>query len=89
MREQRQLTTNKLANLPGVSQSYLREIELEKKNPTIEVLSYICDALHISLREFFSTEDVKTNPFLLSSIEKLTVSEQIKLAELINEIKKS
>ena len=54
LREQRQLTTNKLANLAGVSQSYLREIELEKKNPTVEVLSYICDALHISLREFFN-----------------------------------
>ena len=31
LREQRQLTTNKLANLAGVSQSYLREIELEKR----------------------------------------------------------
>ena len=31
-------------------------IELGNKNPTIETLSYICDALEISLAEFFAEE---------------------------------
>ena len=45
-------TTNKLANLSGISQSYLRDVELGNKNPTIETLSYVCDALNISLQDF-------------------------------------
>ena len=45
-------SVNKLATLSGISQSYLRDIELGNKNPTIEILSYICEALNISLREF-------------------------------------
>ena len=34
-------SVNKLANLSGISQSYLRDIELGNKNPTVEILSYI------------------------------------------------
>ena len=88
LRESQGFSTNKLANKAGISQSYLREIELEKKNPTIEVLSYICDALKISLKEFFSDDAHPVHPILLSAIEKLNESEQLKLADLIYEIKK-
>lgn len=52
-------TVNKLATLAGISQSYLRDVELGKKNPTVEVLSYICEALDISLSEFFDDEAQK------------------------------
>lgn len=48
-------SVNKLATLSGISQSYLRDIELGNKNPTVELLSYICDALCITLQEFFDT----------------------------------
>ena len=47
---------NKLANLSGISQSYLREVELGNKNPTIEILSFICNTLEITLKEFFDEE---------------------------------
>ena len=40
LREKRGLTVNKLANLAGISQSYLRDVELGNKNPTVETLSY-------------------------------------------------
>ena len=33
LREQKGLTTNKLANMAGISQSHLREIELGLRNP--------------------------------------------------------
>lgn len=87
-REQRNITVNKLANLSGVSQSYLREIELGLKQPTVEYLEYICFGLKISLQEFFAEKDTDINPFILSAIEKLNQEEQIKLAEFINAIKK-
>lgn len=51
-------SVNKLATLSGISQSYLREVELGNKNPTVEILSYICDALDIALHDFF---DINTN----------------------------
>ncbi len=47
------LTTTALAYKAGLSQSHLRDIEMGKKIPTVETMSYICDALDISLSEFF------------------------------------
>lgn len=88
LREAKAISTNKLANEAGISQSYLREIELGKKNPTVEVLSYICYALNISLRDFFSENDSTINPFLQTALESLSESEQLKLAEFIIELKK-
>ena len=87
LRKELNLTTNKLANKAGVSQSYLREIELGKKNPTVETLSYICEALNISLKDFFTEEEYPVQPFLMSAIKKLSPNEQLKLAEFINEMK--
>ena len=55
-RTQKGITVNKLANLAGISQSYLRDIELGNKQPTVEYLSYICDGLGISLAAFFNDE---------------------------------
>ena len=54
-REAKGYSVNKLATLSGISQSYLRDVELGKKNPTVEILSYLCGALDISLQEFFDT----------------------------------
>lgn len=67
-------SVNKLATLSGISQSYLRDIELGNKNPTIEILSYICDALTISLREFFDeqTDNQFCDDPLIAKIYHLT-----------------
>lgn len=70
LREKKNMSTNKLANLAGITQSYLREIELGKTNPTVEKLSYICDALDVSLKEFF--DDDKNNMNLSSSLNALS-----------------
>ena len=86
-REKKNITVNKLANISGVSQSYLRDVELNNKQPTVEYLEYICFGLKISLRDFFDEKNKKINPVLLSSIEKLSDNEQIKLAEFVNSLK--
>ena len=39
LRTAKHYTVNKLATLAGISQSYLRDVELGKKNPTVEILS--------------------------------------------------
>ena len=56
LRTAKGLSTTALAHKAGLAQSHLRDIELSNKNPTVETLSYICDALEISLAEFFSEE---------------------------------
>ncbi|MGN0326644.1 MAG: helix-turn-helix domain-containing protein [Lachnospiraceae bacterium] len=82
-------SVNKLANLAGISQSYLRDIELENKNPTVEMLSLICQALDISLQEFFSDEsEVKIEDPLLIKIFQLTPAEKQAVLELLQVFKK-
>lgn len=86
LREIRGITTNKLANLAGISQSDVREIEMGKRNPTVETLSYFCEALKISMSEFFNEGDNELSEFLVSSAKKLSKDQQLKLADFINEI---
>lgn len=59
LRKRRGITVNKLAYMAGISQSYLRLIELGKTQPTIEYLQYICDALNIPILEFFANENTE------------------------------
>ncbi len=61
LREEKMLTTNKLAGLAGIAQSALRSIELNEKSPTIITLDRICAALAITLDDFFTD---KTSIFL-------------------------
>ncbi len=88
LREQQGISTNKLANMAGISQSYLREIELGLKNPTVEVLSYICYALKTSIKNFFTLDNSDIHPSLLSALDMLNQNEQLKLAEFIISMKK-
>ena len=74
-REKQGITINKLATRSGVSQSYIREIELGNKQPTIEYLEYLCNGLNISLLEFFDVEE-KLEPSLESAIAKLNIEQR-------------
>lgn len=84
LRTKKGITVNKLANLAGISQSYLRDIELGKKQPTVEYLSYICDALGISLERFFS--ECNENRSLTEEIEKLNSEQKKTLLAFIKTI---
>lgn len=53
LREKRGFTQNRLAEWVGVSQTHLRRVELGEADITVGHLTLICDALGISLREFF------------------------------------
>ncbi|MCI9571254.1 MAG: helix-turn-helix transcriptional regulator [Lachnospiraceae bacterium] len=85
-REAKGYSVNKLATLSGISQSYLRDVELGKKNPTVEILSYLCDALDISLQEFFDTESKKafSEDPLIKQIYHLTPSQRKSLAAFLD-----
>ena len=89
LRTAKHYTVNKLATLAGISQSYLRDVELGNKNPTVEVLSYVCDALGISLPEFFDDETEKkliSDP-LINAIYQLNKEQRESLLTFLNTIK--
>ena len=73
-REQKGYTVNKLANMAGISQSYLRAVELGQKNPTVETLSELCWALGLSLRDFFDDDTLSRllEDALFEQVYKLT-----------------
>ena len=81
LRMQKGITVNRLANLSGVSQSYLRDIELGNKQPTVEYLSYICEGLEITLSEFF--ESTEKNDELTHLINKLKPEQKDSLIEFL------
>ena len=84
LREERGYSVNKLANLAGISQGFLREIELGQKKPGIDTLSYICDALHISLRDFFDDGELtKKDDELMQEINRLTMSQRCALLKFL------
>ena len=76
-------SVNKLANLSGVSQSYLREIELGNKNPTVDFLSVLCDTLGITLKEFF--DDMPSDP-LIEKIYQLTPNQRKYLGNFLDSL---
>ena len=76
---------NKLANLAGISQSFLREIELGNKKPTVETISLLCDALNITLRDFFDdgTQSAFADNDLLAQIYRLNPKQQELLSSFL------
>ena len=56
LRKEHGFTQEQLAELAGVSQSHLRRVELGEADITVSHLQLLCDAMGITLREFFDDE---------------------------------
>lgn len=56
LRERCGFTQNGLAERAGVSQTHLRRVELGQADITIGHLQLLCDAMGISLKDFFEDE---------------------------------
>ncbi|GFH92134.1 transcriptional regulator ClgR [Lachnospiraceae bacterium] len=86
LRTQKNYSVNKLANAAGISQSFLRDVELGNKNITVEYLSYICEALDISLADFFSDSfsERMSNDFVTSKIYRLTEKQRAALLAFLD-----
>lgn len=63
-------TQNGLAERAGVSQTHLRRVELGQADITVGHLQLLCDAMGITLQEFFHEEKPKDE--LSVAISKLT-----------------
>lgn len=56
LRKMRNMTTKELSALCGVSQSTISKLENGNRIPDIPIIEKICDALNITLLDFFMTE---------------------------------
>ena len=56
LRAQCGYTQNGLAERAGVSQTHLRRVERGEADITVGHLQLLCDAMNVSLKEFFSEE---------------------------------
>ena len=86
-REQKQISTNKLANLAGISQSYVRNIEMGNKNPTIEIIFQLCRTIYISLKDFFDDDsNLLSEDPLIARIYRLNPAQREALLTFLNTI---
>ena len=67
LREQCSYTQNGLAERAGVSQTHLRRVERGEADITVGHLQLLCDAMNVSLTEFFSVEEANDELAVASS----------------------
>lgn len=90
LREQHGFTINSFSHHTGISQSYLRDLELgNKNNPSVEIIYIICERLGISLKDFFDMDAPvhKTDNPLSLRINQLDKSQRETLLAFLNTVK--
>ena len=78
------LTQNGLAEKAGVSQTHLRRVELGQADITIGHLQLLCDAMDISLQDFFNVE--KQNDNISVALSKLTPKQKKLLIDFLESL---
>ncbi|NLA76738.1 MAG: helix-turn-helix transcriptional regulator [Clostridiales bacterium] len=91
LRVSNRLTQEKLAFKAEITSAYLGQIERNEKNPTINCIKKICDAVDISLCDFFAClqNDRQTDVITLQidkNISEMTYAQKEKLLEIIENI---
>ena len=84
LREKSDFSQNKLAERAGVSQTHLRRVELGTADITIGHLQLICDALEISLKDFFNVNNEAEE--ISSALSNLTPNQKRLLLEFLKSL---
>ncbi len=86
LRKEKGWSVNYLALEAGLTQSTLNNLYSRKTEPKISTLRAICEALGISLSDFFK-EDVSPDDELVRKVKALSEENKAALLQLINHIK--
>ena len=62
IRKQKQLTQSELANKMNISRSYLGDLENNRRNPSIETVSALANALDINIDEILKSSNSPNSP---------------------------
>ncbi len=84
LRKQYGYTQNALAEKAGVSQTHLRRVELGQADITVNHLELLCDAMNISLKEFF--EEVSDTDETAIAISKLSPKQKKHLTDFLDSL---
>ena len=84
LRERCGLTQNGLVERAGVSQTHLRRVELGQADITVGHLQLLCDAMSISLNDFFS-EDVNSDEIGVA-VSKLSQIQKMRLIDFLKSL---
>lgn len=84
LREKSGYSQNRLAEFAGVSQAHLRKVELGLADITIGHLELICDALGITLADFFH-KDEQTDD-LINVVSSLSYKQRKHLLDFLRSI---
>lgn len=78
LRQSKGITVYRLSQETGISQNHIRELESGKRNPSVETLRRLCDALGVNLSEMFNdSSDIS----YLSSDERELIEHFRKLSD--------
>ena len=78
------LTQNGLAEKAGVSQTHLRRVELGQADITVGHLQLLCDAMSISMQEFFKEES--SSDKIAVAFSKLSPKQKILLLDFLESL---
>lgn len=84
LREQNKYSQNYLADIAGISQTHLRRVELGTADITVGHLQLVCDALGISLKDFFNVSEEQED--ISSAISNLTPKQRNLLLEFLKSV---
>ena len=72
LRTERKLSQEQLALRSNITPTYLGLIERNVKNPTVKVVEQLCNAMNISLADFFQTAQFDdSNDFSLQFLSQI------------------
>ena len=84
LREKCGFTQNGLAERAGVSQTHLRRVELGQADITIGHLQLLCDAMNISIHEFF--EETSNTEEISAAFSKLSPKQKTLLLAFLESL---
>lgn len=91
IRKQRGWSQYRLYNKANIGQATLSQIESGLKSPNVVTLQKICDALSITLSDFFTEKEPELNPelrLLLETAKKLSPKQTEQLQKLLETMSK-
>lgn len=77
LRTAQKVSTNKLSNMAGLSQSYVRKLERGECRPTVDSLELICEALGISFEDFIVYGDASLSQLRAIKLIRSMSDEQL------------
>lgn len=84
LREKSGYSQNRFVDFAGISQAHLRRVELGQADITVGHLQLVCDALGITLKEFFSVENAADE--ISIAVSKLSPKQKQLLMEFLKSL---